>query len=438
MEMKSGLINQVNKIKPLLKKTVPPGILRRGKSLIVKRVQRQMKTDKKLPFESGAFPFGVNLIGPADAATGLGQSFRLVIRAVEETGIPNMIYPFAATAYHRTDIGEYRNKISDTLTYAVNLWHVSPLEFTELYARMGKEAFDRHYNIAYWLWELEDFPDEWVGYEAVLDEIWTPSEFISRGLRKKVHIPVYTVPYWVSAETDTARYDRKWFGLPDDRFLFLMMYDGKSVSERKNPDGVIKAYRKAFGNSAKKAAGSAENGREAEDPACRVGLVIKAGSLSKREKARLASKLAGCPDTCIITGSFGKKEVNSLIACCDTLVSLHRAEGFGLVMAESMLCGVPVIATDWSANTEFMNRRVACMVPCQMVRLRKNIPPYRKGSCWAEPDTDTAARWMRRLASDENFRTEKAGRARDYAEDILGRDRTVRMMDARLQAVLLQ
>ena len=61
-------------------------------------------------------------------------------------------------------------------------------------------------------------------------------------------------------------------------------------------------------------------------------------------------------------GQINKTEVNSLLKDVDVYVSLHRSEGFGLVMAEAMYLGTPVIATAWSGNTEFMNDHTACMV----------------------------------------------------------------------------
>ena len=421
--MKAGLINSVNAIKPLVKKMVPPGIIRAGKKVVERRVQKQMVRDPKQPYEEGAFPYGINLIGPVDAATGLGQSFRLVERAVCEAGIPSRIISFAATAYHRVDTQAYREKMTDRPVYSVNLWHVSPLEFAELYARMGRQAFDRHYNIAYWLWETEDFPDEWVGYEAILDEIWTPSAFITKALKKKVHIPVFTMPYWVSAQTDPEKYNRKWFGLPENEFLYLMMYDGHSVAQRKNPDGVISAYKRAV---------AAASGSLTADDGRKAGLVIKAGSLTEKESRELSEKLSGCPNTHIISGSFEKTEVNSLIACADVLVSLHRAEGFGLVMAEAMLNEVPVVATDWSANTEFMDEQAACMVPCRMVRLKRDIPPYKKGSRWAQPDTGAAAQFMKQLAKDGTYRAEKRLNGLRCVREKLGRDRIVGLLQERL------
>ena len=62
----------------------------------------------------------------------------------------------------------------------------------------------------------------------------------------------------------------------------------------------------------------------------------------------------------------------------DVYVSLHRSEGFGLVMAESMYVGTPVIATDWSGNTEFMNSDTACMVGYDMIELDKDYERSRR------------------------------------------------------------
>lgn len=50
--------------------------------------------------------------------------------------------------------------------------------------------------------------------------------------------------------------------------------------------------------------------------------------------------LKGCANVYFITETLSKVEVNSLIKQVDVFVSLHRAEGFGLVMAEAMIVGI--------------------------------------------------------------------------------------------------
>ena len=57
------------------------------------------------------------------------------------------------------------------------------------------------------------------------------------------------------------------------------------------------------------------------------------------------------------------------MASADAYVSLHRAEGYGLTMAEAMMLGKPVIATGYSGNLEFMDEDNSVLVPYSKVRI---------------------------------------------------------------------
>lgn len=406
-------------MKPLLKKVVPKTVLQCGKQHLTKRITREISHIKMIPYCENAFPTGINMIGPVDSATGLGQSFRLMERVIRDVNIPYLIYNSAPNAPNKIDSSCYNDRISSDLKYSINLWHINLSEFAQTYAAMGKGAFDRHYNIAFWLWELEDFPDEWVPFINLLDEIWTPSEFISKSIRKKTNKPVYTIPYYVTAEIDKGKYDREYFGLPKKKFLFLMMYDSLSVKERKNPEGVIKAFKKAFSP-------------EQEN----VGLVIKINSAGEKEIEWIRRQLQGYKNVFLINRNMEKIEVNSLVACADVLVSLHRAEGFGLVLAEAMLNHIPVIATNWSANTEFMNEEVACMVGYQLKELEKDILPYRKGNRWAEPDISEAAEYMKKLFESAEYRVELMADSYKYIVQKLGLKKVKGLLEERINYII--
>lgn len=405
-------------IKSCIRKIIPQPIRLAAKEMRVSGTVKKILKEEIENYSPDKFPWGINLIGPIASATGLGQSFRLIERVVEHLNIAYVIYEYTQNTDNHSDVKQYASRMSSELPYGVNLWHVNPSEFADAYKHMGKHAFDGHYNIAFWLWELEEFPDEWVPYIRLLDEIWTPSEFISRSIRKKTDKPVYTIPYCVTAEADKERYGRGYFHIPKNQFLFLMMYDTQSIQERKNPVGVIRAFQKAFSP-------------DRND----VGLVIKVNSADSIALMSIKKELRGYKNVYLIQENLEKIQVNSLIACVDVFVSLHRAEGFGLVLAEAMLNHIPTIATNWSANTEFMNKETACMVDCRIVTLEKTLPPYKRGSRWAEPDLEQAVGYMKRLAEDKRYYKKIADGAYQYVSDILGMQNISSKMKIRLQEI---
>lgn len=343
---------------------------------------------KKERYDPSFFVRGVNLIGSIRAENGLGQSCRLVANQLKESRLNFSIFNINFDANLRENDQTYENYISNALPYGINLFHINPCELGSVVMRIP-DVWNKHYNIAFWLWELGEFPDEWVKYCQLFDEIWTPSEFAGGGVKKKTSVVVKTMPYTVSALAD-ENCTREFFGLPDDKFLYLVMYDANSTNGRKNPEGAIEAYKKAFP-------------KEKEDH----GLVIKINNVTKNILRSLQQSLTGYQNIYFITDVLEKSKVNSLIKCADVLVSLHRAEGFGLVLAEAMLLGTPVIATNWSSNTEFMDSKSSCMVKYQLVASKKREGLYKKGCIWAEPDVEDAAASMLRLKNDQLFYEEK-------------------------------
>ncbi len=343
-------------------------------------------------FVPDKYPFGINLIGDIRAETGLGQSMRILADILEEGEIPFTIWQMDSPGELELNDDKWKEKISAKLKYSINLVHINPNIWAETYNKFSNEVFDYRYNIAFWLWELEEFPDKWVDCIETVDEIWTPSEFISKSIKKKTTKPVETVPYAICFDVENL-YPRKYFELPEDKFLFLVMYDFKSISERKNPKAVIRAYKNAF-----------DQGGEG------TGLVIKINHLGKkRELEQLQEEMAGYKNIYYITDNLSRKEIESLIADVDVLVSLHRSEGFGLPLAEAMYLGTPVIATGWSANVEFMENDCSCLVNYTLTEIKRNIGPYEKGNQWAEADIACASQYMKKLYYDKEYWEEISG-----------------------------
>jgi len=197
---------------------------------------------------------------------------------------------------------------------------------------------------------------------------------------------------------------RSRFGLPEGMFLLAMSFDPNSDVERKNPFGAVEAFRTAFVSNPD------------------VRLVIKLNALKVNlpavlaALARLREIAAADPRILLVERSLPYEELLSLYASCDAFVSLHRAEGLGLVPMEAMYLGKPVIATAWSGNMSYMSPCNACLVRHRLIPVEGGIPEFTRAylqmdTVWADPDLGEAAAWMRRLASDPALCREIGARA---------------------------
>lgn len=406
------------KFRPVLVKLLPIGFLRAVKKRVIHNATNEVQKYLLKPFLPSSGKNGVNLIGYIQGEIGLGQSCRLVAAGLEAAGVPFTVYNYQQVSAMRSEDHSWDHKISNQTPYNINLFHINPYEVPLAFSALSPAFWDNKYNIAFWLWELEEFPPEWCFAINCFHEIWTPSEFVSKSIRKVTDKPVYTMPYFLQASVDSSL-DRKEFKLPEDVFLFLTMYDCNSTMERKNPTGALRAFKKAFSPDNKK-----------------VGLVIKVNNPTAEDLKKIWKKLNGYENIWLLSGVYAKAEINSLIANVDVLVSLHRAEGFGLVPAEAMLLGTPVIATNWSANTEFMDSETACMVDYTLVPIEQDYGPYRKGQRWAEPNLDQAAEYMRKLYEDKEFYHSISKSGITSVGRILGKEQAAEKIKNRVDEIL--
>ncbi len=337
--------------------------------------------------------FGVNIFGFLDSESGVGEAARSIVRAIRTTSIPYALVSSGNVPHRRkeTDLKRY---FTHTGPYAVNLIAVYGDMFETEWERIAKKALQGTHTIAYWAWELETLPEAWARACAHIDEIWTPSEFSKRAIEKACALPVAVIPHALAL--GEAPYGRDHFNLPKDTFLFLFMFDFYSLFERKNPMAVIEAFKTAFPKE--------ENAM----------LVIKCSNaaIDPRNYEMMKTASEGLPIT-ILDGYLDRREVTSLLGACDAYVSLHRAEGFGLTIAEAMAMGKPVIATNYSGNTDFMTEENSFPVDYRLVPLEENYGPYTKGNRWAEPDIAHAARLMRLVFENDEVCLRHALKGRD-------------------------
>ncbi|EWY41340.1 glycosyl transferase family 1 [Skermanella stibiiresistens SB22] len=369
-------------------RTVPSGLRR---SLLFKTT-RLAAPAARTPGPPAAEPMVV--VGPIASATGLGEGARLCMRALRAQGLDVRGFDVSPVMLggdpaEPIDLGLPIQPGPGTVILHVNA-PLAPLALLML----GRGLAKGKRIIGYFAWELPDLPADWIAALEHVHEIWVPSRFTAEAFRRHTDRPIHVVAHPVAAP-----------GLPPrgvdggEPFTILTPFNMASGFTRKNPMAAVEAFKLAFGQ----APGGTADAR----------LILKTHHVSAYPAGRdqLAAAIDGDPRVSMIDGTLGRAELDALIGRCDALMLLHRSEGFGLPLAEAMGRGLPVVATNWSGNTDFMNFGNSCPVSYCLIPARDPQGGYDYADqVWAEPSVENAALHLRRLAGDVQLRAD-LGRA---------------------------
>jgi glycosyltransferase involved in cell wall biosynthesis len=371
-----------------------------------------------VPDGSGADP-RINVLGHFRGEFGVAEAARSLVTAAQAGGIR-----VALRSAHPRDAQGRDLRLAEAIgietPHPINVICVNANETAQLVDELGPEVIDDRYAIGFWFWELAHLPEAWHGAIDRIDEIWVASEFVAEAMRAATPKPVRTVRLAVEA-TPSRTYRRSEFGLSEDAFTFLFTFNVNSFAARKNPLGTIAAFRNAFPR-----------------PGRPVELILKSTNLDPgSERMRPLVEAIGSDDRIRwIDRLLTRDEVFGLESVVDSYVSLHRSEGFGLGLAESMFLGKPVIGTAYSGNLEFMDETNSLLVDYRLVDVGAGEYPFPEGQVWAEPDVDQAAELMRRLVDDRAFGRELGARARAHMLREFSNEAVGARLAARLKAIL--
>lgn len=305
-------------------------------------------------------PFGLNIYGFAYGELGIGEDLRMAVECCEAAGIPYHVVNVDAGDTRQADL-HLKGKVSDGTKlppYNTNLFCLPAFDtVSRVFMQKGAAVFEGYRNIGWWPWELAVFPKAWKPYAfELVDEVWASSTFLEEMYKQATDKPVKLVPLAVSVAR-MKPYPRKHYDLPEKKFLFLYIFDFNSSVARKNPMAAVQAFKQAF--------------KPTDNT---VGLVLKTMN-TKPNNPEWQAFLKECKTDKriqLITETLDRPEVLGLINACDAYVSLHRAEGFGRTLAEAMLLGKPVIATNYSGNVDFMQNELAYPVDFELVNVEQN------------------------------------------------------------------
>jgi glycosyltransferase involved in cell wall biosynthesis len=346
---------------------------------------------------------GLAVAGEFSRASGLGENARLMALGLRHLGVPGWPIDVGAMLPGASaDLPSVEN--GDPPPGAPLVLHVNPPLLPLVLLRLRRGLARGRRVIGYWSWELPTPPLDWRTGAGFVHEVWTLTPFVAAGLEQLLpgKVRVVTPPVAI-APPRPALLDRAAFGLPQDAVVVLVSFNLASSFERKNPLAAIAAFRAAFGDRTDRL------------------LLLKIGNQSHfpEDFARIAEIAATAPNIRLEPRTLPTADLHALTACSDIVLSLHRSEGLGLVPAEAMLLGRPVIATGWSGNMAFMDEASAALVSYRLVPAEDPRHVY-AGASWAEPDQADAVAHLRRLADDAVARVALGARGRETALARLG------------------
>ncbi len=341
---------------------------------------------------------GVVVGGEIERASGLGEAARIMAQALGRLEVAHAAIEAGGLA---SPAGAGAADADRWPARAPLVLHVNAPEMATALIRLGRRRVANRRIVGMWFWELPVVPASWRPAGRLVHEIWAPSRFTAAALEALRPGRVRVVPPALALAPPVAgQLDRLSFGLPADVVVVLTSFSLASSFERKNPLAAIGAFRQAFGTRPDRL------------------LLLKVGHAEHYpgDLEMLRQEIAGASNIRLETRMLPDADMHALTRACDIVLSLHRSEGFGLVPAQAMLLGRPVVATDWSATSEFLDAGCGVPVGYRLVPARDPRGVFEvPGAVWAEADVGEAARGLTRLADSTALRAALGGAARAAA-----------------------
>jgi len=327
---------------------------------------------------------GTAVIGFFETASGLGSAARGLFAALDS------IRPTAISVARQADtppipgwvIAKPFNNGRLKLGFDPAVHVYNPDVFLGLVRQYGGSLLlPNRRNVAVINWETQRLPASWPAVLSLYDVLVAPSVFTAQAIRKATGRPVHVLPNHVPLRPVRTRMRS------DGHFNFLCVFDAHSDFERKNPLAAVRSFRLAKGSMPRGISCRLQVKCHRDTP---LGLV-------KKLKAE-----AGDAAVDILSETLSEEGMEHLWQACDCLVSLHRSEGFGLAVAESLARGIPVVTTRQGGVLDFVDDRTALLIDgiAGEPSLGGVADGYGEWSGWIDPDINAAVCALQRVVSD--------------------------------------
>ena len=267
-------------------------------------------------------------------------------------------------------------------------------------------------------WETDILPSGWVESLNQTREVWVPCEHNVAIFTRQLAVPVFAWPHPVAHCSSRPVDSYKLTKLSEKDFVFYSVFKWQ---QRKNPEGTIEAFLRAFSS----------------DPNVVLVLKINGGPQAPENTlGKLREQTGSSARVLILNGLWSEEELEALVQRGDCYVSLHRSEGWGLPLFDAVCSGKPVIATAYSGPMDYLNPDDHCLVRFREEQVRETDPWFRPPMRWAEPSVEHAAELMRQVFANRDNAGRKAKRSAEklkvrFSQETVGqmaRDRLRQLM----------
>lgn len=233
------------------------------------------------------------------------------------------------------------------------------------------------YKIGFTMLETSGIPKEWVQQANLMDEIWVPSNFNKETfVNSGVQTPIRVVPLGIDPNYFNPQISGKRFS---EKFTFFSVFEW---GERKAPEILLKAFSDEFSKN------------ESVCLVCKINNFDPSINLN-HEISALGLNANGAQITILPNFLVKGYEMAVLYKSADAFVLPTRGEGWGMPILEAMACGLPVIATNWSAQTDFLNEKTGFPLNIEKLIAAEAKCPYYSGFKWAQPSYEHLRSLMR-------------------------------------------
>lgn len=346
-------------------------------------------------------PPKINIIGYTEGGFGLGEDVRLLARSLDLAKLSFSSFALKDPVPGRNTVQDSSLDIDEAKEIKGTVFYVMPaFDTLSFFFKKGQKFFDADRKIGFWQWELSNFPSVALYAYDLIDEVWCHSDHSFRAFKSGTNKIIHKVPLPISVpEISDLKIDLN--ERDQSTFSFFTSFDGASGIARKNPLGAIEAFQRAF----------PKNDRG-------VKLVLKVMNQKNSSLWReCLSRIAADDRIHLINQAMKRDDYYRLLVSSDAVISLHRAEGFGRLMADAMAYSLPVIASQYSGNLDYMDEGNSWLVPGQEIPLLEGDYPFHEGQSWFSPDIEIAAKMMRECREDSEVRLRKS---------MLGKEKIVR------------